>query len=258
MNPIMRKKHLELQSGCATRQLSAAWQNSAQREFQPIPFKWGMKLCHAGLLAPVWNLLTVKELTFLLLQLAVHTLQLYLEQNIRTRSNSPDPFCGPVAFSEEDLDTGWGWHKAGGLSCKWWKGILWPCFAWYRDQSLTACNGWWKTAFVDQFSPFNLLIAPPLPWRGKLSQLGRGEEPIMKHEGVVTLESSTVVSDAQGERPEQQAGPVNAMPCDLLQFMICYGMVLDKQEKEYWLTRPWIFVTCLKIMNWDSRHSKYS
>ena len=53
MNPTMRKKHLELQSGWTTRRLPAMRQNSIQVKF---PFKWGRQQHHLGLLAAVGNL----------------------------------------------------------------------------------------------------------------------------------------------------------------------------------------------------------
>lgn len=63
MNPIMRKKHLELQSGWAKRRLSAAWQNSVQREYGQLAVsEEGMSCRSAGsCLEPVM----VNGLTFL-------------------------------------------------------------------------------------------------------------------------------------------------------------------------------------------------
>lgn len=158
MNPIMRKKHLELQSGWATRQLSAAWQNSVQRELQPIPLKWGRKQC----LRVCWELsgsclgpVTVKGLTLLLPRLSreeTHSHSWTLPWSRTLRQGGPVPGCF-VRFLPLKKVQRLGWHDACGLSYKWWRGIAWPYFAWHKDQSLPVCNGWWKTAFVYQFYP---------------------------------------------------------------------------------------------------------
>lgn len=99
----MRRKHLELQSGCTTRQLFATWQKSIQREVQPVPFKWGRQQRHPSVLAAVWNLLWWRVSPFCLHSPAekTHTLlNSNLKPDTQARRTSPSTFF-PASFRHE-------------------------------------------------------------------------------------------------------------------------------------------------------------
>lgn len=119
MNPIMRKRHLELQSGWTTRHFSASRQNSIHREGQPIPFKGGRQPCHMDLLAAVWNLSHWRDSPSCF-QVQAERRHSLLNPNLKpdtqARRTSPRAFF-PVPSSEEVSDLGW----AGLLT-----GRLWP------------------------------------------------------------------------------------------------------------------------------------
>lgn len=124
MNLIMRKKHLELQSGWAKRRLSASWQNSVQREYGQLAVSQeGMSCRSAGsCLEPVM----LKGLTFPPPRAEQREGPRTLKKpnwkpDTQARRTSLGIFF-PFSPSEEGSDTvqGWpGWQGACGLSYTW-------------------------------------------------------------------------------------------------------------------------------------------
>lgn len=157
MNPIMRRKHLEMQSNWPAKPLSTAWQNSVLRELHPIPFKRGNDATSYGMAGSCLESIMVEGLTFLLPELS-------REKTLThswTLTWSQTPRQGPLGFfcfqflplgKVQDIVLG-SWHIACGLCSKWRWGMAWSYLAWHKDQSLPAYNGSWKTAFVYQFFP---------------------------------------------------------------------------------------------------------